>query len=160
MQRGIWKARTLVWTEFLLSPDYSSPRMDQRSASSIWRSDIRPVYIRECRYVEGKLNQAIAIASVDSRQQALGVRCDVKSISRQYRTLFPLTDAQADEVIATECAEAPGVQHSTMDDASLKEFAALTVCEPYALKVDRRAMISPMGHDGPTTHEKLDLRKW
>jgi hypothetical protein len=40
------------------------------------------------------------------------------------------------------------VQHSVMNDVSLKEYAALVISEPYVLEMDGKVTTSPMGHQG------------
>lgn len=42
------------------------------------------------------------------------------------------------------------VQHSMMNDMSLKEYAALMVTEPHVLEMDGKLTTSPMGHQGWT----------
>jgi hypothetical protein len=42
------------------------------------------------------------------------------------------------------------VQHSVMNDVSLKEYAALVISEPYVLEMDRKVTTSPIGHQGWT----------
>ena len=42
------------------------------------------------------------------------------------------------------------VQHSVMNDASLKEYTALVVSEPYVFEMDGKVRTSPMGHQGWT----------
>ncbi|KAI6824489.1 hypothetical protein KC343_g180 [Hortaea werneckii] len=42
------------------------------------------------------------------------------------------------------------VQHSMMNDVSLKEYAALMVSEPHVLEMDGKLTTSPMGHQGWT----------
>jgi hypothetical protein len=42
------------------------------------------------------------------------------------------------------------VQHSVMNDASLKEYTALIVSEPYVFEMDGKVRTSPMGHQGWT----------
>jgi hypothetical protein len=38
------------------------------------------------------------------------------------------------------------VQHSVMNDANLKEYAALVISEPHVLEIDGKVTTSPMGH--------------
>jgi len=38
------------------------------------------------------------------------------------------------------------VQYSVMNDANLKEFAALVISEPYVFKMDGKVRTSSMGH--------------
>lgn len=38
------------------------------------------------------------------------------------------------------------VQHSVINDASLKEYTALVVSEPYVFDIDGKVRTSPMGH--------------
>jgi hypothetical protein len=42
------------------------------------------------------------------------------------------------------------VQHSVMDDASLREYAALMISEPHVWEMDGKVVTSPMGHQGWT----------
>lgn len=38
------------------------------------------------------------------------------------------------------------VQHSVMNDVSLKEYAALVISEPYVFDMEGKVRTSPMGH--------------
>ena len=42
------------------------------------------------------------------------------------------------------------VQHSVMNDESLKEYAALVISEPYVFEMEREVRTSPLGHQGWT----------
>jgi len=42
------------------------------------------------------------------------------------------------------------VQHSVMNNSSLKEHAALIVSEPYVVEIDRKVRTSPIGHQNWT----------
>jgi hypothetical protein len=38
------------------------------------------------------------------------------------------------------------VQHSVTNDASLEDYAALVISEPYVFQMDGKVRTSPMGH--------------
>jgi hypothetical protein len=40
------------------------------------------------------------------------------------------------------------VQHSVMNDVTLKEYTALVISELYVLEMDGKVTTSPMGHQG------------
>jgi hypothetical protein len=40
------------------------------------------------------------------------------------------------------------VQHSVMNDVSLKDYAALIISEPHVVEMNRKVITSPIGHQG------------
>lgn len=50
------------------------------------------------------------------------------------------------QILQLNMQERREVQHSVMDDASLKEYTALAVSEPYVFEMDGKVSMSPMGH--------------
>lgn len=42
------------------------------------------------------------------------------------------------------------VQHSVLNDASLKKYTALVISEPYVFEMGGKVRLSPMGHQGWT----------
>jgi hypothetical protein len=101
-----------------------------------------------------------ATVTVDTRQTVLSAQRAVDHTTRLaasvgFSTRRPMSRAM--KFLQLNLQKQRNVQHSVMNDETLKGYAALVISEPYVVEMNGKVTISPMGHQGRTLFYGLVL---
>jgi len=97
------------------------------------------------------LSQAIAKVSVKQRTQ--GVPYATGPTNRPAASVGLSTQrlmSKQMQILQLNMQKRRGVQHSVMNDASLKGYTALAISEPYVFEMDRKVRTNLIGHQSWT----------
>jgi hypothetical protein len=137
--------------------------MGQCSASNAWGSDTRRFRARDRSYAVGVLNQATVTANARQTVPSAKYAADhttrlAASVGFSIRRLM----SRSMKFLQLNLQKQRNVQHSVMNDANLKEYAALIISERYVIEMNGKVTTSPIGHQGRTAippSERHD-RRW
>ena len=142
---------TSTWMESRPSPESSSPGMARCSASSAWGSATRRSHVRDRSSAVGALSQATVTAN--ARQIVLSAQYVTDytvhlaaSVGFSIRRLM----SSSMKFLQLNAQKQRNVQHSGMNDVSLKDYAALIISEPHVVEMNGKAISSPVGHQSWT----------
>lgn len=138
-------------TESRPSPGCSSLGVDRCSASDVSTSDTKPFRALKSRFVAGVLSLATATMTV--RQNSPNVPYARGPTNRPAAIVVSSTRqlmSRLMQILQLNMQKRREVQHSVMNDASLKEYTALVISEPYVFEMNRKVRTSPIGHQSWT----------
>ncbi|KAI7705111.1 hypothetical protein KC353_g13078 [Hortaea werneckii] len=107
----------------------------------------KPFCARKRRPAAGVLSQAIATVSV--KQRTPGVPYATAPTNRPAVSVVSSTQqpmCKPMQFLQLNMQKRREVQHSVMNDLSLKDYTALAISEPYVFEMDGKVRTSPMGH--------------
>jgi hypothetical protein len=125
--------------------------MGQCSALNAWGSDTGRFRARDRSYAVGVLNQATV--TTNARQTVPSAQCAADHTIRLAASVgFSIQRlmSRSMKFLQLNLQKQRNVQHSVMNDASLKEHAALIISEPYVIEMEGKVRTSPRGHQSWT----------